>query len=353
MRTFGPRMMALNGFRLVPRELISLAFLAFLSLALWYGIASANALAMEKQREPRFISIVVALNLLVVSMIFLEVFKQLTVLSFITTQITFPQGIFFLGLYFTTHALWKLWKFPGSGLAFAEAALGIYATVSSVRVMLELTPSPYKYSVFFNAPLYLIFVILVTRLIRRAAQSLAPNRRNLLLYGMLGVEAVLSFVPVILYHRYAATPLKTEFGTLYTRKDVSILFPQIIDFMKTHTRNGKDILFLPEPPSLYVFAGLQSPSRWYSVLPGEMGPQDEQDYIKEVTANDVRYVLLSNRAMSEYGVKSFGVGYDETIYEWIQKNFKKVGKFGPLPSGFPDPYQVTIFERKDLNSISR
>ena len=57
--------------------------------------------------------------------------------------------------------------------------------------------------------------------------------------------------------------------------------------------------------------------------------------------------------MSEYGVASFGVGYDETIYQWIQENFKKVGKFGPLPSGFPDPYQVTIFERKDLNSISR
>jgi hypothetical protein len=353
MRTYGQHMMAINGFRFEPRELISLAFLAFLSLTLWYGIASANALAMEKRREPRFIAIVVALNILVVSMIFLQAFKQMTVLSFITTQITFPQGIFFLGIYFTIHALWKLWKAPSSGLAFAEAALGIYAIVSSARVMLELVPSPYKYSVFFNAPLYLIFVILITRLIRRASRSLAPNKLNLILYAMLGVEAVVSFVPAYLYHRYAANALTTEFGTFYTRKDVSVLFPQIIDFMKVHTRNGKDILFLPEPPSLYVFAGLQSPSRWYSLLPGELSQQGEQDFIKEVTENDVRYVLVSNRAMPEYGVVSFGVGYDGTIYQWIQKNFKKVAKFGPLPSGFPDPYQVSVYERKDLNSTAQ
>jgi hypothetical protein len=353
MRTFGLHMMAINGFRFGPKEVISTAFLAFLSLALWYGIASANALAMEKRRVPRFVMIIVALNILVIAMILLQALQQLTVLSFITGQIAFPQGIFYLGLYFLMQALWKLWKYPDSTLAFAEAALGIYATISSARVMLELVPSPYKYSVFFNGPLYLIFIILVSRLIRRAGQSLAPRRQKSLLYAMLGVACVLNFVPIFLYHRYRLVPLKTEFGTMYTKTDILILVPQIVDFMKTHTRNGKDILFLPEPPSLYVFAGMQSPSRWYSLLPGYVDPQQEQEFIKEAVSNDVRYVLLSNRAMPEYGVVSFGLGYDSTIYQWILTNFKKVQQFGPLPIGFPDPYQVSVFERKDLDSISK
>ena len=141
-----------------------------------------------------------------------------------------------------------------------------------------------------------------------------------------------------------------EFGTFYTRKDVTILFPQIVSFMKSHTRNGRDILVLPEPPSLYVFAGMQAPTQWYSVLPGMVDPDHEQEFIREATANDVRYILISNRTLLEYGVKKFGVGYDETIYQWIAENFKKTGQFGPLPNSFPDAYIMNVFERKDLAS---
>jgi len=47
MRTFGKYTIPSNGFRFVPQENDPFAVLALLSLALWYGIASANALAIE------------------------------------------------------------------------------------------------------------------------------------------------------------------------------------------------------------------------------------------------------------------------------------------------------------------
>jgi len=348
MRTFGQHMMARNGFRFVPRELISSTVLAFLSLALWCGIASANALVIGKRRrEPRTVFIVALFNISVITLLVLQALRYVTILSVFAAQITFPQGIFFLGLYFVIHALWKLWKSPNSGLGFPEAALGIYATASSVRVLMELAPSPHQYSVYFNAPLYLVFIILVTRVIRWAGRSLKPNSRNLLVGGMLGAEALLYFVTLLPHPWQLPTPMTNEFGTLYTRSDVAILFPQIISFMKTHTRNAKDILVLPEPPSLYVFAGMQSPTRWYSLLPGVLDSRQEQDFIREVTANDVRYVLLSNRPVPEYGVGPFGVGYDRVIYQWINDNYRKIDKLGPLPDSFPDPYIMSIFERKD------
>jgi hypothetical protein len=119
--------------------------------------------------------------------------------------------------------------------------------------------------------------------------------------------------------------------------------------MKTHTRNGKDILVLPEPPSLYTFAGMNAPSRWYSVLPGVIAPDQEQQYIDELASNQVRYVLIANRILVEYGVQGFANGgYSVPIYTWITAHYAKVGQFGPTPDGPLPPYIVWIYQRKDL-----
>ena len=348
MRTYGKYTIASNGFRFVPQEMISSAALALLSIALWYGIAFANALAIREGRaRPRIRFIVAVLDILIIALLVLRATQHMTFLSLWVAQITYPQGMFFLGVYFTIHALWKLCKSPSSAMIL-EASLGIYATMSSVRVMMDLAPDMYRYSVLFNVPLYLVFIILVTRVIRRAGRSLEPRRRNLLVGCLLGAEAALYFIMLFPDPRHLPTPLKTDIGTFYTKTDVATLFPQIISFMKAHTRNGKDILVVPEPPSLYVFAGMQSPTRWYSLVPGVVDPEHEQEFINEVTANDVRYILLSNRAVPEYGIAPFGVGYNKMIYQWITSNYRRVEKFGPLPVGFPDSYIMNVYERNDI-----
>src|SRR2546421_3744193 len=102
--------------------------------------------------------------------------------------------------------------------------------------------------------------------------------------------------------------------------------------MKTHARNGKAIPVLPEPPSLYVFAGMEAPSRWYSLVPGYVAPDQEQSYINELRTNQVKYVLIANRALTEYGVQGFANGgYNIPIHDWIMANYTKVGQFGPVP----------------------
>jgi hypothetical protein len=35
------------------------------------------------------------------------------------------------------------------------------------------------------------------------------------------------------------------------------------------------------------------------------------------------------------------------IYQWLNQNFRKIDKLGPLPNSWPDPYVMSIFERKD------
>ena len=105
---------------------------------------------------------------------------------------------------------------------------------------------------------------------------------------------------------------------------------------------------LPEPPSLYVFAGIEAPSKWYSLLPGMVAPEQEQEFINELVANQVRYVLISNRICVEYGVLGFmNGGYNPWIHQWIMANYVKVGQFGPLKDAPYPPYIVWVFEKKN------
>jgi hypothetical protein len=236
-------------------------------------------------------------------------------------------------------------------LDLQETGLGIYAALVGLRSMMELRASSFDCAVFFNGPAFLIFVILLFRIISWACQQLNPRRRNFVVGGMLTAEVVMLLILFFPNPQVLSTRLVTDNGSFYTRPDVAVLFPQIISFMKTHTRNGKDILVLPEPPSLYIFAGMEAPSRWYSLVPGYVAPEQEQEYINEVVSNHVRYVLIANRGVREYRVRDFADGgYNQAIHEWILANFVRDGQF-TLPSeapGYDDPYILWVYKRKDL-----
>lgn len=349
MRTFGKHMMASQGFRLVAAELVFIYIMTLLAMACWYVIAYANTFAIKKLRvQPRLCMVIWVLVGSLVVMVF-RIFGTLDILRTLVSQIIVPKGMYLLGLFFVAQTTWRLWKVRKPGLELSGVVLGIYALLVSVRVMMELVPSPYNYAVYFNVPLFLVFIIIVTRVIHRASRSLDAMRQNRLITSMLSVEAGLLLIVLLPNPQQLPAPLVTAFGTFYTRPDVAILFPQIISFMKTHTKNGKDILVVPEAPSLYVFAGMQAPSRWYTLLPGIVAPDQEEEFIKEVASNQVRYVLISNREVPEYGVAPFGIGYNQSIYQWILANYVKVGQIGPVDNsrGF---YKMSIFEIKDANT---
>lgn len=314
----------------------------------WYLIAAADAAAISVLRLRSVLSVIALMLVdLLLALMVLRIGGTPPALVNIFSQIVFPKGLFLLGCFFTLQSLWKLRTRTALGLPAAEAALGICATVVGVRVMMEMWPWPWSYAVFFNAPVFLIFVILTVRVVRRASRSLDRKRREMLVGAMVSVDVLLLLVALFPRHQALSVPLTTDYGTFYTQPDVAVLFPRIISFMKTHTRNGKDILVLPEPPSLYVFAGLQAPSPWYSLLPGYLEPLREEEFIRDIISNDVRYVLISNRSVSEYGVGPFGIGYDQPIYQWLMDNYEKVGQFGPLAGEKSDhPYVMSIFARK-------
>jgi hypothetical protein len=322
----------------------------------WALLARLVVLAIKKlglvsRQSIAWCSVAILSPVWIANISFLQYPWERSFFVILMSQVIFPKGLFFLVIFFTIQAVWKLIKTPRNGMALQEAGLGIYAGLVGLRSMMELRAPIWDCAVFFNGTAFLVFSILLYRIMSWTTRSFNDRRRNFVVCGMLTAEVVMLFAFFFPNPRTLSTPLVTENGSFYTRPDVAALFPRIVSFMKSHTRNGKDILLLPEAPNLYVFAGMEAPSRWYSLVPGYVAPDQEQEYIDEVASNQVRYVMIANRPMTEYRVKDFqNGGYNPSIYQWIMKNYVADGLF-TLPSeapGHDDPYVLWVYKRKDL-----
>ena len=370
MRTLSHRTLADQGFRWIPSELLEVTEYLVVAICAWYLLASIGAIVIRRfdLRDWKSIALVTGLVLSPFTVAFLYLVRSFPEGSLIdanplmrqaymmVTQAVFPSAMFFVGLFFLIHAGWKWWTTPSSSLYAQGAALGIYATLVALRNMMELKPTLYECSVFFNVSEFLVFVILLSRLIQWASRSLEPGPRTLLTGSMLAAEATFAFSLFFISPRILPARLTTDFGTFYTRPDVAEILPQVISFMRSHTRTGKDILVVPEPPSLYVFSRTEAPSKWYSLVPGYVAPEQEQQYIDQVQASHVRYILIANEDMSAFGVPDFlAGGYNLRIRGWILANYVPVGQFGPLPEKAAPyvPFIVWIYEIKDAGKAAR
>jgi hypothetical protein len=362
MRTFAKITIPAQGLRFVPAELLLSAEYTALGVAVWALMARLAVAAIKKLELNSRASMVLTIfavffPLWVAAIAFVTLYPWGIVspsadwssIVIPMTEPIVPHGLIFLVVLFTGHALWKLVKDTRDQMALLEACLGIYAALVGFRVMMKLRPALFDCTVFFNGAAFMVFTLLLYKIIRWACSSLDARRSEFAAGSMFAAEAI-SLV-LLLYPKPAMLPAKltTDVGSFYTKSDVSVLYPRIISFMKSHTQNGKDILVLPEPPSLYVYAGMEAPSRMYALVPGYVAPDQEQQYIDEVASNHVRYVLISNRIVTEYHVHGFANGgYNTQIYNWIMSNYRYVGQFGPLPGAVYPPYTMWVYERNDL-----
>ena len=361
MRTFGKITIPAQGLRFVPAELWLAAELLLLSLAEWALLASLAASSAKKlELNSRWLISGLTIAILAPVWVGAVGYRVWYPWTFVASwgwehlllpmsESVVPHGMYFVLAYFIPRALWKLVKAPRDEMALQEALLGLYAGLVGGRMIMMLRSSMWESTVFFNVPTFLVFVIVVYKIMCWACHSLDARRSSLVMSNMFIVE---SFCAMILFFPRPGllpTKLTTPNGSFYTRTDAAAIFPQIISFMRSHTKNGHDILFLPEPPSMYTFAGMEAPSRWYSLVPGYVAPQQEQQFIDDVVSSQVRYVLISNRDVSEYKVRGFALGgYNPRISQWIMEHYQKAGQFGPLPGAPYPPYTVWIYERNDL-----
>ena len=110
---------------------------------------------------------------------------------------------------------------------------------------------------------------------------------------------------------------------------------EAIEFIEKNTAENEVIAVLPEGNDLAFLTGRRINFRHQVLIPGFLTEQDERDAIDALEKGGVRYILIANRPMREFGATAFGEDFYMTLGGYIRENFETVAVFGG--QGSPEP----------------
>ena len=121
--------------------------------------------------------------------------------------------------------------------------------------------------------------------------------------------------------------INTDRGTIIAIPDLGHAIDKAIDFIKRETIPGEPIAVMPEGTSLNFFTDRPNPLREEITTPGYLDAEGEQRAIRQLIQSGTRFVMVANRATSEFGAEAFGRDYCQTLMNWIEQNFEACAVF--------------------------
>lgn len=128
----------------------------------------------------------------------------------------------------------------------------------------------------------------------------------------------------IRYRKNYSYEINTPRGTLYTTHQIGPVYRATLDFIATHTQPGEAIAVLPEGSDLAFLSGRRMPLRHQILIPGLMSDRDEAAAVDLLEREQVRYVLIVNRPMREFGAVVFGRDFYQRLGKWIAAHYTTV-----------------------------
>ncbi len=351
MRTFGPRWIAQQGFRFIPKEMMSALSSVVFSLGIWF---LAARLLSTTNRAGRVILLgAAALSALLASLAFYPATSHVVaaLVAFnLWNMATFPIGMYWIAPALLIGAMTRLIPEADPRTNRAISLVTVFAMALALRVLFEVRRS--GYSVYYDVPLFLVFMIGLTLVLRLGAGRVKPAARDLFVNNILVTISIWLFAIPIPNPPSPTTPLETPLGMIFTRPAEAAAVPKIVSFIESQTAAGHRVMLLPEFPMMYAMTDTEAPSRWYEVTPGMLGDDEEKKFISDAEAGHVDYVIVTNRSTYEYGVPYFGLDWAQGLYAWIVGNFEQVGEIGSLTRKPDAPFAALIYKRRGLASTA-
>ncbi len=238
--------------------------------------------------------------------------------------------------------------------------IAVYSFAILARVALRVPSGGAFGSFFLPTSLILFYHLFVRRLpeavARWTADEFSARRARLIGRGLM----ILMFVATAIvfgvrYRKNFNYEIATSRGHMFAPRSTGQGISEALNFILTKTQPGEAIAVLPEGSDLTFLTGRRMPLRHQILIPGLMSERDEQQAIRRLQQERVRYVLIVNRPMREFGLEAFGRDFYPQLGGWIEANYRLVKVCGNAQSGnsqlgpqIGDPqFFIKIFERKD------
>jgi hypothetical protein len=260
--------------------------------------------------------------------------------------LVFPRDMVLYVLLAAASFWWIFWRarvLNQRGLV-VPLTLTFY-TLLAFRILLRMLPS--QYSIYYNWPVVLCFLLSVFALIRQNARTPAAIRTSESVVCLAFLSSVGLYTRDLTSITKSFVPLTTARGTILVSPHMEENYRAAISFMKEKAALGEPVLSIPEDTSLYFLSETYSPSRVFLFLPGIMAPgRMTAEFIQEIESKHVRYLLWSNRIFWEYGAPIFGRDFDQEIGDYLKSHYHRVGPILPNSGSFAD-WTAQVWERND------
>lgn len=249
--------------------------------------------------------------------------------------------------------------FPAKAGTTNLVALFIIATFSFAilaRVALRV-PSGGAFGSFFLPTSLILFYYLFVRVLPEAVARWTTNASSARRAWLIGRGLmILMFVATAIvfsvrYRKNFNYELVTPRGHLFATRVTGQAISEALNFISASTNPSDAIAVLPEGSDLAFLTDRRSPLRHQILIPGLMSDQDEQQAMARLRQERVRYVLIVNRPMREFGLEAFGRDFYAHLGGWIKMNYRIVKICGAVenqdtPIGDPR-FFIKVFELKD------
>ena len=122
-------------------------------------------------------------------------------------------------------------------------------------------------------------------------------------------------------------------------------------YLQDHMKDDETLLALPYDPLYYYLLDRKSPTRQLATFGFlQMPPEQEQDILRELQTKNVKWILISNRAITrEIGLGVFGDDCCHLLARYIADHYQTVQQFGEWTTtpSWAWHHGVRILKRKD------
>lgn len=205
--------------------------------------------------------------------------------------------------------------------------IAVFSFAVLARVTLRV-PSGGAFGSFFLPTSLILFYYLFVRVlpsaVRRWTQDESSARCSWLIGRglMLLMFAATAIVFGVRYRKNFNYEIVASRGHLFAPGVTGPAIKEALNSISTSTQPGEAIAVLPEGSDLAFLTGRRIPLRHQILIPGLMSERDEQAAIARLLQDRVRYVLIVNRPMREFGLEAFGRDFYTQLGGWIEANYR-------------------------------
>lgn len=141
----------------------------------------------------------------------------------------------------------------------------------------------------------------------------------LLLIGIILIFAIDDFISL----KDKNYLLETNKGNIFTYKKDGYPIKQISDYIKNNTNENNKVLILPEGAIINFITDRSGNNKYYNLSPlFYYDVFGEEQILNDFKQNMPDYIVILPIDNSEYGYKFFGKDYGQTLYNFIDENYK-------------------------------